>query len=48
MFEFDVVITTILFMLVIVGNVGNSLVCYIITKHRDMRYVGTEIEVDKI
>ena len=35
----DVAITTVSFMLVIVSIVGNSLVCAVIKRDRDMRYV---------
>lgn len=36
-----VAITTVLFILVVVDIVGNSLVCAIIKKNRDMRYAKT-------
>lgn len=36
----DVVITTVLFILVIVDIVGNSVVCAIIKRSRDMRYAN--------
>ena len=39
----DVAITTVLSILVIVDIVGNSAVCLIITKNRDMRYAETKI-----
>ena len=38
-----VVITTVLSILVIVDIVGNSVVCAIIKRNRDMRYVETKI-----
>ena len=35
----DVAITTVTFMLVIVSIVGNTLVCAVIKRNRDMRYI---------
>ena len=37
------VIVTVLSVLVVVDIIGNSLVCVVITKNPDMRYVETEI-----
>ena len=37
-----IAMTTVLSILVIVDIVGNSLVCAIIKRHRDMRYAETE------
>lgn len=38
-----VVITTVLFVLVVVNIVGNSLVCAIIKRNRELRYVETDM-----
>ena len=42
-----VAITTVLFILVTLDIVGNSLVCLIIKRNRDMRYAETEITSDE-
>lgn len=38
----QVVIVTVLSVLVIVDIIGNSLVCVVITRNQDMRYVKTK------
>ena len=38
----QVVIVTVLSVLVIVDIIGNALVCMVITKNQDMRYVETK------
>ena len=40
----DVSITTMMSILVIISILGNSLVCAVIMRNRDMRYMDTQIK----
>ena len=44
----EIAVATVHFILVVVVIVGNSLVCAIVKKHRDMRYVPTKIYYSSI